>query len=136
MHAQRGGFVDGHHHRLAHESATEKVPDDVLRHGLQAVVARQNLVLVAQFPFELRLLFSVEVRFFNDVVNVVVQIRIGELQLRRAILIEQRHRRAIGDGLLEVVNRDVVAKHLTGALFTGDQRRTSKGQEQRLGRSA
>ena len=75
---ERGGLVDGHHHRLAEEAAPEEVPQDVLRHRLQSVVALEDVVLPAQFPFE--------------------------LQLPRAVLVEERHRRAVLDGLLEVVD--------------------------------
>jgi hypothetical protein len=57
---QRGGLVDGHHHRLADEAAPEEVPHDVLRHGLQPVVAGDQVVLPAKLPFELGLLLGVE----------------------------------------------------------------------------
>ena len=58
---------------------------------------------------------------------------IDQLQLRRAVLVEERHRRAVLDRLLEVVDRDVVAEDLPGALLAGDQRRAGEGEEQRLG---
>ena len=44
MHLERGGLVDGDHHRLSHEAA-EKVPYDVLGHRLQPVVAGEDMVL-------------------------------------------------------------------------------------------
>ena len=66
----------------------------------------------------------------DQVVDVVVQVGIDQLQLRRAVLVEQRHRRAVLDRLLEVVDRDVVAEDLLGALLAGDQRRAGEGQEQ------
>ena len=86
----------------------------------------------AELPFELRLLLRVELRVLDQAVEVVVQVRVDELQLRRAVLVEQRHRRAVLDRLLEVVDRDVIAEDLLGPLLAGDQRRAGEGEEERL----
>ena len=79
---------------------------------------------------QLRLLLGVEFGVLDQVVDVVVQVGVDELQLRRAVLVEQRHRGAVLDRLLEVVDRHVVAEDLLGALLAGDQRRAGEGQEQ------
>ena len=133
VHAQRGGLVDRHHHRLAHEAPPEEVPHDVLRHGFQPVVAGDQVVLPPQHLLQLGLLIGVEFGILDQAVDVVVEVGIDELQFRRAVLVEQRHGGAVFDGLLEVVDRDVVAEDFLGALLTGNQRRAGKGQEHRLG---
>ena len=74
----------------------------------------------------------VELGLLDQVVDVVVEVRVDQLQLRRAVLVEERHRRAVLDRLLEVVDRDVVAEDLLRALLAGDQRRAGEGEEERL----
>ena len=133
MHFERGGLVDGHHHGFADEAASEEMPHDVLRHRLQAVVAREDVVLPAQLPFELRFLFRVELRGLYEGVNVLIQVRVHELQFRRAILVKERHRRAVLDGLLEVVDGHVIAEHVLGALLSGQEGCAGKGHEDRPG---
>ena len=133
VHAQRGGLVDRHHHRLADKAPAEEVPHDVLRHGFQPVVARDQVVLPPQHLLQLGFLLRVEFGVLDQAVDVFVQVGIDELQFRRAVLVEQRHGGAVLDGLLEVVDRDVVAENFLGALLAGDQRRAGKGQEHRLG---
>ena len=133
VHLQRGGLVDGDHHRLADEAASEEMPHDVLGDRLQPVVAGEDVVLPAQLPFELRFLFGVEFRRLDEVVDVLVQVRVHELQLRRAVLVEERHGRAVLDRLLEVVDGDVIAEDLLRPLLAGDERRAGEGEEQRLG---
>jgi len=56
------------------------VPHDILRHGLQPVVARQNVVLPREFAFEPGLLLRIEFRILDQAVDVVVEVRIDELQ--------------------------------------------------------
>ena len=103
-----------------------------LRHRLQPVVAGEDVVLPAQLPFELRFLFGVEFRRLDEVVDVLVQVRVHQLQLRRAVLVEERHGRAVLDGLLEVVDGNVIAEHLLRPFLAGDERRAGEGEEQRL----
>ena len=133
VHPQRGGLVDGDHHRLAHEAAPQEVRHDVLCHRLQPIVAGDQVVLAPQPLLELLLLLLVEARVLDHRVDVVVEVGVDQLQLRRAVLVEQRHRRAVLHRLLEVVDRHVVAEDLLGALLAGNQRRSCEGQEGRLG---
>ena len=66
VHPERRGLVDGDDHRLADETASEEMLDDVLRHCLQPVVAGDQVVLLAQLPFELRFLLVVEFRLLDE----------------------------------------------------------------------
>ena len=47
--------------------------------------------------------------------QVLVEVLVGELQLGDAVLVVERHRRAVLDRLPEVVDRDVVAEDLAGS---------------------
>jgi hypothetical protein len=58
--------------------------------------------LPPQHLFELLLLLGVEAGIFDEAVDVFVEVRVDQFQLRRAILIEQRYRRAVLYRLLEV----------------------------------
>ncbi len=98
------------------------MPHDVLRHRLQSVVTCQNVVLLVQFLFELRFLCWVERGGFNEVVDVFVQVWINQIQLRGAVLVEQRHCRTVFDTLLKIVNGNVVTEDLLGAFLTRDER--------------
>ena len=69
----------------------------------------------AQLALQLGLLLRVELGVLDQAVDVVVQVGIDELQLGCAVLVEQRHRGPVLDGLLEVVDRDVVAEDFLGA---------------------
>ena len=55
--------------------------------------------------------------FFELVVEVVV----GELEFGDAVLVVERDGGAIRDGVPEVVDRHVIAEHLSGLLLAGDQ---------------
>ena len=76
MHAQGGGFVDRDCDRLAHEPPAKKMPHDVAGDRLQAVVPGDDVVLPAQFPFELLLLLAVEIGRLDHSIDVVVEIGI------------------------------------------------------------
>ena len=117
MHPERGGLVDGHDHGLAHEATPQEVTDDVLRHRLQPVVAGDQVVLLSQDLLELLLLVDVEFSPVNQIVDVVVEVWVDQLKLRRAVFVEQRHRGPVLDRLLEVIDGDVVPEYLTGALL-------------------
>jgi len=88
------------------------------------------VVLAAQLPLQLRLLLGVQFRRLDQVVEVVIEVRVDELQLGGAVLVVEGHRGPVLHGLLEVVDGDVVAEDLPGALFAGDQRRAREGQEE------
>ena len=77
---------------LPGEAATEEVVDDVLRHRVQAVVAGDQLVLLAEKPGELALLRLVEVGLLHDRHEVVAEGGVGDLELRDAVLVVERAR--------------------------------------------
>ena len=106
--------------------------DDVLRDRLQAVVAGDQLVLLAERPRELALLGLVEIGLLDDRHEIVAEGGVGDLQLRDPVLVVQRHRRVIGGRCGEVVDRDVIAEDLAGPLLACDQRRSGEAQEARV----
>ena len=55
-----------------------------------------------------------------------------QLELWRAVFVKEPNSGVVFDGLLEVVDGDVVAEDVAGTLFTDDQRRAREGDEQRL----
>ena len=109
------------------------MPHDVARHRLQTVVPRDQVVLTAQLAFEPGFLLRVEGRVFHQRVDFVVEVRVHQLQLWCAVLVEERHSGAVLNRLLEVVDRHIVAKHFPRALLTGNERRARKGQEGGMG---
>ena len=132
VHLQRCGFVDANHHRFAGKSAIRKMPHDIFRHRLQPVITGEDVILLAQFLLKPLLLIRVQLRFFDDLVNILVQIGIHQVQFRRAVLVEKRHRRAVFHRLLKIVDGNVITKNLLCALLSGDQWRAGEGQEERL----
>ncbi len=64
--------------------------------------------------------------------NVLIQVRVHKLQLRRATFVKERHGRAVLDGLLKVVNGNVIAENVFCSFLTGDERRAGEGEKQRL----
>ena len=133
VHFEGRGFVDGNHHRLANKSSPEKMPHDVLGHGVQPVVACEDMVLPPQLPFQLGLLLGIEFRLFDEIVDVFVEIRVHQLQLGGAVLVKERDRRSILDRLLEIVDGDVIAENILRPLLPGNQRGAGKSDEQRAG---
>jgi hypothetical protein len=93
------------------------VPYHVLGYRLQAVVAGKQVILPPQHLLQLLFLLGVQVGILDQAVDVVVQVGVDQLQLGRAVLVEQRHRRAVLHRLLEVVNRYIIAEDLLGALL-------------------
>jgi len=83
---------------------------------LQPVVPRENVVLPAKLFLQLRLGLLAQPGILDELVNVLVQVRVHELQLRRAVLVVKRHSRAVLDRLLEVVDRNVIAEHFLSSV--------------------
>jgi hypothetical protein len=103
---------------LPTESAPQKMTHDVLGHRVQPVIACDHVVLSAQVTFELLFLGFVQVLPpRSDCIDVIVEIGIFQPQLGRAILVIERDCRAVLDGLLEVINRNVVAEDFAGPLL-------------------
>ena len=102
--------------------AAEEVVDDVRGDRVQSVIAGEQVILPSEFPFQTRLLIDIEVGRFDDGVDVVIEGRILQSKFRRPVVVEQANGGVIFDGLLKVVDGDVVAKDILGALLAGDQR--------------
>ncbi len=79
IHADGGGFVDADDHRLAWLAACTEVGDQVFGDLLQAVVARDEVVLASELALQLLLLLLVQVGGFDEPLDVFVEIGIGEL---------------------------------------------------------
>ena len=79
VHPQRSCLVDRHHHRLALKTTSEEMLHDVLRHRIQPVVAGDEVILPSQFALQLFLSFIGELGILNQIVDIIVQIRIIEV---------------------------------------------------------
>ena len=113
-------------------SSSLKCSRTCLRHRVEAIVAGDEVVLARQLLLQPRRLLEIERRTLDQFVDFVVQVRVDELQLGRAVLVIERHRGAVLDRLLEVVDRDVVAENLLRPFVARDQRRTGESEEERL----
>lgn len=75
--------------------------NDILRDGFQPIVASQQMILPAKFAFQLLLLLRIKFNFLDHFIDIFVQIRIDELQLRRTVLVEERYGGTVLNGLIE-----------------------------------
>ena len=89
--------------------------DDVLGDRLQPVVAGDQVVLAGELALQLLLLRLVQLGLSSSVLQVVVEVLVGQLQLGDAVLVVERDRGAVLDRLAEVVDADVVAEDLAGS---------------------
>ena len=104
VHLDGRGFVDGDDHRLSAIAAPHEVGDDVFRDGVQAVFPRDEVILSGKLPLNLRFLRIVKFGVLKNALKFFVEVVVGELEFRDAVLVEERHRGAILDRLLEVVD--------------------------------
>ena len=81
VHPHRRGLVDADHHGLAPVAATEEVLDQIGGDGLQAVVAGDQVVFAGELPLQLLLLLLVELRLFQQALDVAVEVVVDDLQL-------------------------------------------------------
>jgi hypothetical protein len=91
------------------------------------------VVLPSQLTLQPFLPVFGQVGFFDQLVDIVIEIGVVEMQLRRPVLVEQRHRRAVFHRLLKVIDRHVIAEHLARAFFSRDQRRAGEREKKRVG---
>ena len=133
VHADGRGLVDADHHRLALKAPPGEMRHHVLGHRLQPVVAGDQVVLAGELPLQFLLLRLVQFRLFQQALHVLVEVFVDQLQFGDAVLVVERHRRAVGHRLLEIVDADVIAEDLPGLLLAHDQRRAGKGQESGVG---
>jgi hypothetical protein len=110
-------------------AAVEEVVDDVFGDGVEAVIAGDEVVALAEDLPQFIFLIVVERGVFDGLIDFLVEVGFGDLEFRRAVLVEERHGGPVFDGLPEVINADVIAEDLAGAFLTGDQRRAGEGDE-------
>ncbi len=133
VHLHGGGLVDADHHRLALVAPADEVLHQILGDGFQAVITGDQVVLTGEDPLDLLLLILVQLGIFQKPGQILVEVLVDQLQLGDTVLVVERHRGPISDGLPEVVDRDVVTKHLLGLFLTGHQRRPGEAQEGGMG---
>ena len=78
----------------------------------QPVVTGNQVVFPGEFPLQLLLLLLVQFGGFQQGFHVVVQVLVGELQFGDAVFVVEGHRGPVLNGLLEVVDADVIAEDL------------------------
>ena len=110
VHAHSRDAINGDEHGLALIATTQEVLHQILSDLLQSILSGDQVVLAGELPLQLALLILVQLRLFQQTLHVGVEVLVGQLQLRDATFVEQRNRCAIVDGLLEVVDADVLAK--------------------------
>ena len=133
VHPDGGGLVDADEHRLALVAAREEVGHDVLGDDFEPVVAGDEVVFAAEVALQPPLLGFVQLGGFEDALDVLVEVLVGDLQLGDAVLVVERDGRAVLDRLAEVVDADVVAEDLAGPLLLAlDQRRAGEAEEGRV----
>ncbi len=76
VHPQGCRLVDGNNHCLALEAAPEEVLDDIFGNGLKPFIACEQLILPAQFSLQPFLLLFIQPGGFDQVVDVVIEVRI------------------------------------------------------------
>lgn len=131
-HPQGRELVDGDDHGLALVASLEEMVDDVLRDGIEPVVAGDEVVALPEDVSEFVFLRHVQIGRVDRLVDLFVQIRIGHLEFRGPVLVVERHGGPVIDRLLEVVDADVVAEDLPRPLLSRDQRRPGEGEEIRV----
>ncbi|OPZ71278.1 MAG: hypothetical protein BWY82_01775 [Verrucomicrobia bacterium ADurb.Bin474] len=91
------------------------------------------MVFPPKLPLEFALPILIEFRFIQNPVDILIQRRIFQMQLRCPVLVEQRNRRPIFHRLLEIVDGYVISKDLPGSFLARDQRSPGERQKHRLG---
>src|SRR4051812_19003699 len=103
VHADGGGFIQSYIHRLARETSSYKMCDEVLRDLAEAFGPGQKGVLLAESPSELALCCLVEFCCLQKVLEFYLEILVDELQLWDSVLVVERNCRSVFDGGTEVV---------------------------------
>src|SRR2546429_696771 len=74
-------------------------------------------IFACKFAFNLLFLVFVQFRRVNDLGHVISQVGICKLEFGNTVLVIERNGVSIIDGLLEVVDRDVITKYLLRPFF-------------------
>ena len=97
---------------------------------LEPVLVGDEMVLPGEAPRDRVVFVLAQARLVDNAGDLVAQLLVRQVQLGQPALVIERHRRAIRDGLGEVVDRHVIAEHLARALFlAGDERRAGEADK-------
>ena len=105
VHPHGGGLVEADVHRLAGEASADEVRDEIPGDRLQPLRAGEQRVLRAELAGQLALGVLVELGLLQQRVELVGEVLVDQLQLGDAVLVVERDRRAVLDGVAEVVDR-------------------------------
>jgi len=75
------------------------VLNDVRSHCFQTVVPGDQVILTAEFTLKLPLLILVQLSLFQQLLHLLIEVLVGELQLRDAVLVVERNCGPILNGL-------------------------------------
>jgi hypothetical protein len=93
--------------------------DDVFSNPVETILSGDELVLLPREASKLPLLVRVEIGALNDVSQVLVEVRVGQLEGRDAVLEVEGNRCAISSRAGVVLDRDVVTEDLLRLLLAG-----------------
>ena len=108
---------------------------NIPRNLLQPIIALDDFDLFGESPLQLRLLRLVQIFVLQNLVELRAQSLVLDQHFRYALLVKQRHRRAIVRGLLEVVFRNVTAEPCISLALAPQQRRAGECQILRPGQT-
>lgn len=129
IHLEGSSLVDGNNHGLPLVASVEEVVDEILRDGVEAVVARDEMVASAEEACELLFALFIQSSFVDDIVDFFVEVGVGDFEFRGSVLVEKGDGCAVFDGLAEVVDTDVVSEDLAGAFLPSDKGSAREGDE-------
>ncbi len=133
VHADRGRLVDGDEHRLAAIAAPGEMAHQIGRDPVKPVWVGDEMVWLGEAARDRVLFVFAEIGLVDHAGDVVAKLFVGQMQLGQPAFVIERHGRAVGDRLGEVVDRHVVAEHFARSLlFAGDQRRAGEADEGRV----
>ena len=95
IHSDGSGLINGNHQRLAQKATPQEMPHNILCHGVQPVITRDQVILPPQHLFQLGFLILIQARIFDQAVQILIQVRIDQFQFRGPVFIKQRDCRAI-----------------------------------------
>ena len=133
VHPHRRRLVDRDDHRLAVEPAPDEVAHEIARDRPQPLGPADERDLAGEAPHEQALGLVVDLGLLEDLVQLLVERLVDELELGDPVLVEERNRRAVGDRVAEVVDRDVVAELPPRQLLADDERRPREAHERGFG---
>ena len=127
VHAHAGHFVQADKHRFSAGPQVAVMAHKVPGDGFQPGSGRQQMYFLCKFPLQLFLLVHVQIRLLDGIQNPVGDFRVMQVgDLVPAVLVIQRHRRAVLHRSLEVIHGNVAAKGARGQVVIRQKRRSRK----------